>query len=71
MRATRRSRFYYDGHNRLVGKTYHAGINNLDTLTCSGAYAVGFSYDNAANGNLGGGPTHGHERSIGQQRLGL
>ena len=47
--------FYYDGHNRLVGKTYHAGISNLDTLTCSGAYAVGFSYDSTANGNLGKG----------------
>ncbi|WP_343415003.1 RHS repeat domain-containing protein [Candidatus Amarolinea dominans] len=47
--------FYYDGHNRLVGKTYHAGISNLDTLTCSGAYAVSFSYDSTANGNLGKG----------------
>ncbi|MGB4978404.1 MAG: hypothetical protein WBR35_16855, partial [Anaerolineae bacterium] len=47
--------FYYDGHNRLVGKTYHAGVSNLDTLTCSGAYAVGFSYDSTANGNLGKG----------------
>ncbi|MGB4978921.1 MAG: RHS repeat domain-containing protein, partial [Anaerolineae bacterium] len=47
--------FYYDGHNRLMGKTYHAGVSNLDTLTCSGAYAVGFSYDSTANGNLGKG----------------
>ncbi|MBK9231231.1 MAG: RHS repeat protein [Anaerolineae bacterium] len=47
--------FYYDGHNRLVGKTYHAGISNLGTLTCSGTYAVGFSYDSTANGNLGKG----------------
>jgi RHS repeat-associated protein len=42
--------FTYDGHNRLLGKTYHAGVSNLDTLTCSGAYTVSYGYDAGANG---------------------
>jgi len=45
--------FYYDALNRLVGKTYHANVSNLDTLTCSGSYAVSYSYDSTANGNKG------------------
>ncbi|MBI5653894.1 MAG: hypothetical protein HZC40_26115 [Chloroflexi bacterium] len=42
--------FYYDAGNRVVGKTYHGSITNLDTLTCSGAYAVAYYYDAGANG---------------------
>jgi len=43
--------FYYDGLNRLVGKTYHSGISNLDTLTCPGTpYAVSYTYDQGTNG---------------------
>jgi YD repeat-containing protein len=42
--------FYYDALNRLVGKTYHSGISNLDTLTCPGApYAVSYTYDQGTN----------------------
>jgi YD repeat-containing protein len=42
--------FYYDGHHRLIGKTYHAGVSNLDALTCSGAYTISYGYDAGANG---------------------
>ncbi len=45
--------FYYDALNRLVGKTYHANVSDLDNLTCSGSYAVSYSYDSTANGNKG------------------
>ncbi|MBX7233672.1 MAG: hypothetical protein K1X65_04755 [Caldilineales bacterium] len=45
--------FYYDGHNRLKGKTYHSNIDDLEALTCSGAYAVSFYYDDTASGNKG------------------
>ena len=45
--------FYYDELNRLVGKTYHANVSNLDALACSGSYAVSYSYDSTANGNKG------------------
>ncbi|MBK7203621.1 RHS repeat domain-containing protein [Candidatus Amarolinea dominans] len=61
--------FYYDGHNRLVGKTYHAGISNLDTLTSAGLCRQPLRQHGERQ--PGRGPTHGHERSIGQQRLGL
>lgn len=48
--------FYYDGLNRLVGKTYHSGISDLNALICPGApYAVSYTYDSTADGNYGRG----------------
>ena len=41
----------YDPLNRLVGKTYHAGVANLDGLVCPGPpYAVAYGYDQGPNG---------------------
>jgi len=43
--------FYYDALNRLVGKTYHSGVVDLDGLVCPGGpYAVSYAYDQGANG---------------------
>ncbi len=43
--------FTYDGHNRLVGKTYHPNTPNLDNLTCPGTgHTVTYGYDLGANG---------------------
>lgn len=43
--------FYYDDLDRLAGKTYHAGITDLDVLTCpSEPYDVSYDYDAGAYG---------------------
>ncbi len=43
--------FTYDALKRLIGKTYHSGVVNLDGLTCpGGAYAVAYGYDQGVNG---------------------
>jgi RHS repeat-associated protein/uncharacterized repeat protein (TIGR01451 family) len=43
--------FCYDGHNRLVGKTYHANTPDLDSLTCPNTgFVVSYGYDAGANG---------------------
>lgn len=43
--------FYYDSLNRLRGKTYHAGMSNLDTLNCPDTeHAVIYGYDEGDNG---------------------
>jgi hypothetical protein len=42
-----------DGLNPLARKTYHANVSNLDALTCSGAVAVAYGYNDTAGGNAG------------------
>ncbi len=42
--------FYYDNLSRLVGKTYHSSVSDLDTLTCSGTYVASYGYDAGTNG---------------------
>jgi RHS repeat-associated protein len=43
--------FAYDPLNRLVGKTYHANVAQLDGLVCPGPpYAVAYGYDQGPNG---------------------
>ena len=43
--------FTYDRLNRLLGKTTHANISNLDGLTCPGGpYVVSYTYDQGTNG---------------------
>jgi YD repeat-containing protein len=37
--------FYYDALNRMLGKTYHSGVSDLDALSCAGTYAASYSYD--------------------------
>jgi RHS repeat-associated protein len=48
--------FYYDGHNRLKGKTYPTGIASPTSYGCPanpGVYTITYSYDSTAGGNAG------------------